>query len=93
MAIEPIWYVRGIEIAGLLLGLTIAYFAYRGYQKSGSRSLIYTATGFVLLSLASMVEGIAFEFAGIPLLESTAIRSTITLLGFLVLLYSIRSLK
>lgn len=47
-SLELIFFV-GLEVLSLLLGLTIAYTAYRGYRRNDSRPMLYIAVGFLLV--------------------------------------------
>ncbi len=88
-----ILYVSGLEVASLGVAFVLASLAYRGYRKSGSKSFIMTAVGFTLLGCASLAEGVLYQFGGFGLDEAHAVRSTLTLVGLAVLLYSIYKTK
>jgi hypothetical protein len=42
-------WLTGYEFVGALLGLFIAYQAYRGYRRNESRPMLFIALGFVLV--------------------------------------------
>lgn len=89
MASEIIWYISLVETFSLAVALVLVVIAYRGYRKSGSRSLLFAAMGFGILGVASLVEGVLYQFAGYSLGEAQAFRSTLTTIGLVVLVYSI----
>jgi hypothetical protein len=51
--------------------------------------MLFGASGFGMLGVASLVEGAIYEVLGVPLEEAHAFRSTLTALGLVILLYSI----
>jgi hypothetical protein len=83
------WYISGVEVISLVLALILVALAYRGYKKSGSGSLLLAALGFAMLGAASLTEGILYVAVGLSLDEAHAFRSTLTLAGLVLLLYSV----
>lgn len=90
---ELLWLIRIAEFFALLVGGGIALTAYRAYRKNGDGALLLASLGFTLLVLGSIVEGILFELVGYGLLESRAVRSWTTALGFLVIFIAIRKIR
>ena len=84
-----ILYVSAVEIVSLVIALVLVFLAYRGYRRTGSRSLLHAALGLGVLGIASLIEGVLYQIVGYSLDEAHAFRSTLTALGLLVLLYSI----
>jgi len=93
MIFELIWYVRVMEVAALSLGGLIAYLAYRTYRRGGGVAFLLSALGFALITISSILEGFIYEFLNYTLLEAHVVRSTIVVVGFLLLVYSIVNLK
>lgn len=89
MTSEIIWFISVVETFSLAVALVLVVIAYRGYRKSGSRSLLLAAIGFGILGAASLAEGVLYQFAGFPLDGAQAFRSTLTAIGLVVLVYSI----
>lgn len=87
---ELVWFVRIVEAVSLVVGITIAYYAYLGYRRSKHYAILLSALGFGLLSIGAMVEGVLFEALNTPLLLSHALRAVIGMFGFFLLLESIR---
>ncbi len=90
--------VRVLEVISLVLGLTVAYFAYVAHKREKSNSLLLLSVGFMALAAASLAEGILFEVMhsaeSIPgMLEGHAARAILTIVGFLLVLFSIKLLK
>lgn len=86
---EVIWYIRIVEILSLFIALILVALAFGGYRKTGSKAMLSAAAGIAMLGAASLVEGIMYDVLGLPLEEAHAFRSTLTALGFVILLYSI----
>ena len=91
MALESglILYISSVEIVSFVVALVLVVLAYRGYGKSGSKTFLLAATGFGLLGAASLVEGLLYQFLGFTLDEAHAVRSTLTAIGLVVLIFSI----
>jgi hypothetical protein len=71
------------------LGLLITYQAYRGYRTYGNESMRYVATGFLLISVGAVIEGILFDVVGLSIFVAGAIQTTIVAVGMLAILYSL----
>ena len=89
MEFEIIWYIRIVEILSLFIALILVAFALGGYRKSGSKAMLSAAAGIAMLGAASLVEGVMYDVLGLPLEEAHAFRSTLTAVGFVILLYSV----
>ena len=86
---QLIWYISAVEVFSLAVALILVVLAFRGFRKSRSKSLLLAAIGFGILGVASLVEGVLYQFSGFTLDEAHAFRSTLTAVGLLVLVYSI----
>ena len=89
MALESLVFVRILEGLSLIIGFTIAYFALKAYRRSKQISFLSLSIAFILLTVASIVEGVLFEVLGLELLDARVARSAITLGGLAIVLYSI----
>ena len=83
------WYISAVEVLALIIALVLVIFAYSGYKKSESRSLLAAAAGFGILGVASLAEGLLYDVLGFSLIEAQAFRSTLTAVGLIILLFSI----
>ena len=81
----------GYELLGAVLGLAIAYIAYRGYQRNDSRPMLFIAIGFASI-LGVPTVGIVLDFAGIPIpdLPAQLIVQTAEVAGLLSIIYALR---
>jgi uncharacterized membrane protein len=81
--------VTGLKTATLLAGAAITYFAYRAYDRTGAPALRALTVGFGTVTLGSLIAG-AVDLL-LPVARDTAllVESGLTLVGFLVVLYSL----
>lgn len=73
----------------LVFGSAIVLLAYRAYARTGSRALRALTVGLGLVTLGTLLGGSLHQLTGASLLESIAVQSTFTALGFVVLAYSL----
>ena len=78
------------ELIVIVLGLTIAYIAYRGYRRNESRPMLFVSLGFVLLVAVPAVVGSLFLFAGLAEMTAAAITQVSTIAGMASILYGLR---
>jgi glucose-6-phosphate-specific signal transduction histidine kinase len=90
---EMDWIVTGIKLVALVLGTFIVYLAYKGYRRNNSKPLLHVAFGFALITAATIVEGILYVIIGSELLVALFISTTITVVGFVAIIYSVYSVK
>lgn len=95
--IEPLsglfWFTTITKIVALILGAFIVYLAYKGFRRNRSRPLLYVAVGFALITAGTIAEGLLYVIIGSELLTAIATGTTITVLGFLAIIYSIYAVK
>jgi uncharacterized membrane protein (DUF441 family) len=87
------WFATVAKIVALVLGTFIVYLAYKGYKRNANKPLLYAATGFGLITAGTLAEGILYVLFGTELLSAIAAGTTITILGFAVIIYSIYSVE
>jgi hypothetical protein len=87
------WLTTIPKVIALVLGLFIVYLAYIGHRRNRSKPLLWVAVGFALITAGTVSEGILYTFGFYPLLAATGAGTTITVLGFLAIIYSIYSVK
>ena len=80
---------RAIQVAIFVVGLVIVYYSYRGYKRTGNKSLLYLAIGFVFIALGSAAAGLLFEILNYNLETVETIEAGFRLVGFLLIVYSI----
>ena len=82
----------GLEILSVLLGLAIAYTAYRGYRRNDSRPMLYIAAGFLLVlgvpaALSTLALGVGVRQVQVAVGVLTQISEVA---GLLAILYALR---
>lgn len=81
--------LRVLQIMILVLGLIIVYYAAEGFRKTRSRSMLFLALGFVLISIGAATAGLFFEFLKFDLTSVAIIQSGAEVIGFFLIIYSI----
>lgn len=81
----------GLSLLSTVLGLAVAYIAFQGYRRNGSRPMLYVAAGFVLvfwtpvlLFASSVLAPVVGEFTYGVLGELSQV------LGLVCILYGLR---
>jgi uncharacterized membrane protein (DUF441 family) len=87
------WLTSFTKIVALVLGAFIVYLAYKGYKRNSSKPLLYVALGFALITAGTIIEGILYVMVGSELLSAIATGTAVMVLGFVVIIYSIYSVK
>jgi len=77
------------KIFTAVLGIAIAYQAYRGYRRTDSAPLRYVAVGFVFISIGAVLEGILFDVVGLSIFDAGTIQTAVVALGMLFILYAL----
>ncbi|SEH17159.1 hypothetical protein SAMN04487967_3022 [Natronorubrum sediminis] len=73
----------------LLVGGVITFFAYKAYKRTHQRALGLLAAGFGLVTLGLVLAGLLYEILGVSLTMGILLESTLMLVGFLVIAYSL----
>lgn len=81
--------LRALQLTIVLLGSILVYLGVKGYRKSRSKDMVFLTAGFALITAGSVAAGILFEFLGFQLVDVEIVESTMVILGFLSLIYSI----
>lgn len=84
--------LQGYELVGAVLGVAIAYLAYRGYRRNESRPMLFVALGFALalgVPLVLTLLYLVLPMAGFQVEFQLAIQ-TIEIVGLLSIIYGLR---
>ena len=73
----------------LVLGGLITYFALKAYRRVGSRPLRLLVIGFGFVTVGSLLAGIADQFTALTTEVAIVTESSLTVIGFGVILYSL----
>lgn len=80
------------EFLGAVLGLVIAYLAYRGYRRNDSRAMLFVSLGFVLALGVPLV--LSVTYLALPITGGRVIvqvlNQTSELVGLLSIIYGLR---
>lgn len=87
------WIASVTKVIALFLGAFIVYLAYKGYRRNASKPLLYVALGFGLITGATLLEGVMFVILQSDILAAIAIGTVVTVIGFVVIIYSIYVVK
>lgn len=78
-----------LKTVTLALGGLIAYFSYRAYRRTGARALGLLSLGFGVVTLGSLLAGVADQLFGVSPATSLVVESALTAVGFAVITYSL----
>jgi hypothetical protein len=84
-------WLTGYELVGALLGLFVAYQAYRGYRRNESRPMLFIALGFVLI--VGLPVALTVPFLLVPAIPQAAYQFTIQTAevgGLVCIIYALR---
>lgn len=81
--------VVALKTITLVLGGLITLFAYRAYRRTDARPLGVLALGFAVVTVGVLVAGAGHQAFGLDSGLVLSIESTLTTLGFAVILYSL----
>lgn len=81
--------IVALKTITLLLGGLITYFAYKAYLRTESSSLRALSIGFGVITLGSLLAGVADQFTAVQPASVLVIDSLLTALGFAVITYSL----
>lgn len=77
------------KLVTMVLGIAIAYQAYRGYRRNHTLPMLYVALGFLLVSVGAILDGVLFDVAGLSLVDAGTIQTGIVAVGMLTILYAL----
>ena len=78
------------RVISLILGSVIVVIAYRGYSRNKTVSMRYLSLALIFITLGTFVEGILYEIGGLGLNETHAIESFVNVIGFILMVLSLR---
>lgn len=83
--------LTGYELLGALLGLFIAYQAYRGYRRNASRPMLFMAIGFALiLGPPILILVVLVAVPSLPQATVQAVVQTFEIAGLISIIYALR---
>jgi hypothetical protein len=85
--------LRVFQVAIVVLGVIVVYYASKGYRKTKSKSLLFLALGFVFVTVGAVTAGLLFEFLKYDLTVVATIEAACEVVGFSLIVYSILGTK
>lgn len=89
MNIQTTLFIVAIKTIGLILGSLITYYAYKGYRRTGDRSLLWLTSGFGVVTAGFAFAGLLDQLLPVSAEMAIAVNSLFTSLGFAIVLYSL----
>mgnify|MGYP003310949857 FL=1 len=81
--------LRALKTLIGILGLLLAYLSIKAYRTSHTKTMLFLAIGFGIITVGSVLAGLSFEFLGFSLLQVNIVESLMILVGFIMIMYSI----
>jgi hypothetical protein len=84
---------QGLSVITAIIGILIAYQAYRGYRRNQSRPMFFIAVGFILtvgLPFVLLVPTLLLSDVEPVLVSLIFVRDIATLVGLAAILYALR---
>ena len=78
-----------VKTGTLLLGSLITFLSIKAYRRTAARSLRALGVGFGLITIGALLAGVGHQFTSLSLAQSIVIESTLTFVGFAVIVYSL----
>ncbi|MGA2462095.1 MAG: hypothetical protein ABSF82_11820 [Candidatus Bathyarchaeia archaeon] len=86
---QDIYVLRALKLVIVILGSILVYLGVKGYRKNRGKDMVFLTVGFALITAGSVAAGVLFEFLGFQLIDVEIVESTMVILGFASLIYSI----
>ena len=87
--IDPLWILRALKAAILLIGGVIVYLAWNSYRRERNRSMLFRALGFGFVTVGAVLAGVFFEILKADLVTSDIAEASMVVVGFALILYSV----
>lgn len=92
-AMPPEWVIlfqQATQVLSVILGVVIAYQAYRGYHRNESRPMLFLALGFILVLAAPFSIFVLYAlFSGIPVTAVIVASQISQVTGLAAILYAL----
>jgi uncharacterized membrane protein YjjP (DUF1212 family) len=78
----------------LIFGGIVVYYASRSYSRNRSRSMLFLAIGFAVVTIGAVLAGVLFQFVLIGNLEAVeAVQALSQAVGFFIIVFSLVGTK
>ncbi|HUI87014.1 MAG TPA: hypothetical protein VLY21_07660 [Nitrososphaerales archaeon] len=85
-----------LQVAQALIfvfGVIVIYYASRAYSRHRSRSMLFLAIGFAIVTIGAVAAGVLFELLSVGLETVEAIQAVSQAIGFFIIVYSLVGTK
>lgn len=90
---DQILLLSAIKIVTVALGAVFLGITWRAYRRQPNRGLFVLFIAVVLMTVAAVAEGLAFQALGLSLDQAHVVEALFTLAAFAVLVYSVWSYR
>lgn len=91
--VDEILLLSAIKIVTVALGAVFLAITWRAYRRAPNPGMLVLFAAVVLMTVAAVAEGLAFQALGLSLDQAHVIEALFTLAGFAVLVYSVWSYR
>lgn len=81
--------LAAVKLVTVIAGFYIVFLGARAYRRTRQRHILLLTVGLAILTLGAISEGLALQGLGWTTNQSHIFEAFVTLLGFLVLVYSL----
>jgi hypothetical protein len=93
LSVATIDILRTFQLAIVILGIVVIYYASKSYGKTRSRAMLFLALGFVFVTIGAVSAGILFELLNFNLETVETVEAGNEVIGFLLIVYSILGVR
>jgi hypothetical protein len=86
--------LNGAQVLIAIFGAIVTYYASRSFRRSKSRSMLFLAIGFAIVTVGALAAGVLFTFVTVGDLTSVeAVQAVSQAIGFFIIVYSLIGTK
>jgi hypothetical protein len=89
MNVQITTLIIGLKTLTLVLGGLITYLSFKAYRRTGNHALGYLSAGFAIVTLGTLLAGVADQFLQAGFQVGLLIESILIAAGMLVIVYSL----
>lgn len=77
----------------LIFGLIVIYYASKSYRRTKSKSMLFLAIGFAIVSVGAVLAGVLFELMNVDLLTVQTTQAMAEAIGFFIIVFSLAGIR
>lgn len=89
--VETELILTGIKLVTVAAGFFIVYLGFKAWLKNREKTILWLTVGMLVLTLGAITEGAAYQGPDWDPDRAHIFEAVVTLLGFLILVYSLRA--